>query len=106
MSSKKLPATGHTAIIEVTPRKKPRGKNAYITRTARHSSLQKRTTSAKKVKLHHYKEDDCDSSHLHRFEDPNDANVSFHPMDFVTQMPIHNVRPMESLLSGALYLPN
>jgi hypothetical protein len=66
MSSRKLPATGHTAIIEVTPRKKPRGKNAYITRTSKYSSPKKHTTSVKKVKLHHDKEDDCDSGHFQR----------------------------------------
>jgi hypothetical protein len=32
--------------------------------------------------------------HFHKFEDLGDPNVSFHPMDFVTQMPIHHVRPL------------
>jgi hypothetical protein len=91
MSSKKLPATGRTAIIEVTPRKKPRGRNAYTTRTAQLSAFKKSSAAAKKAKLHHHKQDDNDTGHFHEFEDLSDANVTFHPSDFVMQMPNHNV---------------
>ena len=91
MSSKKLPATGRTAIIEVTPRKKPRGRNAYTTQTAQHSTFKKSSAAAKKAKLYHHKPEDDDVGHFHEFEDPSDANVTFHPSEFVMQMPNHNV---------------
>lgn len=91
MSSKKLPATGRTAIIEVTPRKKPRGRNTYTTRTAQHPTFKKSNAAAKKAKLHHRKPDDEDTDPFLEFEDPSDANVTFHPSEFVMQMPNHNV---------------